>query len=181
MLPRQFWRGKTVAVAQLVRASDCGSEGRGFKSPQPPLEQHSACWSRTGLAGRMRFLGKAESRKRKADTSIATKVRRFPLSAFTPPPTCPPNRRRFALKARRLLNLGASRLLGPKESPRFCGKPLFRRVGLATVTGGWSVDRSAGSFRRKLFSRVPPGRPPNWPLSLGPGKTSVGSRMPSEE
>ena len=27
----------TVAVAQLVRASDCGSEGRGFESPQPPL------------------------------------------------------------------------------------------------------------------------------------------------
>ena len=26
----------TVAVAQLVRASDCGSEGRGFKSRQPP-------------------------------------------------------------------------------------------------------------------------------------------------
>ena len=25
-----------VAVAQLVRASDCGSEGREFKSPQPP-------------------------------------------------------------------------------------------------------------------------------------------------
>ena len=26
-----------MAVAQLVRASDCGSEGRGFESPQPPL------------------------------------------------------------------------------------------------------------------------------------------------
>ena len=26
----------TVGVAQLVRASDCGSEGRGFKSPRPP-------------------------------------------------------------------------------------------------------------------------------------------------
>src|SRR5437763_859906 len=26
-----------VAVAQSVRASDCGSEGWGFKSPQPPL------------------------------------------------------------------------------------------------------------------------------------------------
>ena len=25
-----------VVVAQLVRASDCGSEGRGFESPQPP-------------------------------------------------------------------------------------------------------------------------------------------------
>ena len=25
-----------VAVAQLVRASVCGTEGRGFKSPQPP-------------------------------------------------------------------------------------------------------------------------------------------------
>ncbi len=24
-------------VAQLVRASDCGSEGRGFESPQSPL------------------------------------------------------------------------------------------------------------------------------------------------
>lgn len=26
-----------VAVAQLVRASDCGSEGRGFESPLPPM------------------------------------------------------------------------------------------------------------------------------------------------
>ena len=25
------------AVAQLVRASDCGSEGRGFETLQPPL------------------------------------------------------------------------------------------------------------------------------------------------
>ena len=25
-----------VAVAQLVRALDCGSRGRGFESPQPP-------------------------------------------------------------------------------------------------------------------------------------------------
>ena len=27
---------KTVTVAQLVRASDCGSEGRGFETPQSP-------------------------------------------------------------------------------------------------------------------------------------------------
>lgn len=27
----------TVAVAQLVRASDCGSEGRGFETPQSPI------------------------------------------------------------------------------------------------------------------------------------------------
>ncbi len=26
-----------VVVAQLVRASDCDSEGRGFESPQPPF------------------------------------------------------------------------------------------------------------------------------------------------
>ena len=32
----------TVAVAQLVRASDCGSEGWGFKSPQPPFLLPSA-------------------------------------------------------------------------------------------------------------------------------------------
>ena len=31
------WTWITVAVAQLVRASDCGSECRGFESPQPPL------------------------------------------------------------------------------------------------------------------------------------------------
>jgi hypothetical protein len=29
-------RRMTVVVAQLVRASDCGSEGRGFESHQPP-------------------------------------------------------------------------------------------------------------------------------------------------
>ena len=27
---------KTVTVAQLVRASDCGSEGRGFETHQSP-------------------------------------------------------------------------------------------------------------------------------------------------
>lgn len=28
-----------VVVAQLVRASDCGSEGRGFETPQPPSKK----------------------------------------------------------------------------------------------------------------------------------------------
>ena len=36
-----------VAVAQLVRASDCGSEGRGFKSRQPPKERTEMSLSRT--------------------------------------------------------------------------------------------------------------------------------------
>ena len=31
-----FAARKTVVVAQLVRASDCGSEGRGFEPHQPP-------------------------------------------------------------------------------------------------------------------------------------------------
>ena len=30
-----------VDVAQLVRASDCDSEGRGFESPYPPLKKPS--------------------------------------------------------------------------------------------------------------------------------------------
>ena len=30
----------TVAVAQLVRALDCGSKSRGFESPQPPFLKH---------------------------------------------------------------------------------------------------------------------------------------------
>jgi hypothetical protein len=38
----------TVVVAQLVRASDCGSEGRGFKSHLPPKN--------TGLTIRPVFL-----------------------------------------------------------------------------------------------------------------------------
>ena len=33
----RFARSCVVAVAQLVRAPDCGSGGRGFKSPQPPF------------------------------------------------------------------------------------------------------------------------------------------------
>ena len=31
-----FLRAETVDVAQSVRASDCGSEGRGFESHLPP-------------------------------------------------------------------------------------------------------------------------------------------------
>ena len=30
-----------VAVAQLVRASDCGSEGRGFEPHHPPKASHT--------------------------------------------------------------------------------------------------------------------------------------------
>ncbi len=30
------------AVAQLVRASDCGSEGRGFETHQPPSQIYNA-------------------------------------------------------------------------------------------------------------------------------------------
>ena len=30
------WKSDLVGVAQLVRASDCGSEGRGFESLHPP-------------------------------------------------------------------------------------------------------------------------------------------------
>ena len=36
---------QTVIVAQLVRASDCGSEGRGFEPHQSPLHPGAACWS----------------------------------------------------------------------------------------------------------------------------------------
>lgn len=32
-------RLKMVSVAQLVRASDCGSEGRGFESHRSPLDR----------------------------------------------------------------------------------------------------------------------------------------------
>ncbi len=32
-----FALAKTVVVAQLVRASVCGTEGRGFESHQPPF------------------------------------------------------------------------------------------------------------------------------------------------
>ena len=32
---------QTVAVAQLVRASDCGSEGRGFETHQLPIQTRS--------------------------------------------------------------------------------------------------------------------------------------------
>ncbi len=34
--PSRKENGKMEVVAQLVRASDCGSEGRGFESPQSP-------------------------------------------------------------------------------------------------------------------------------------------------
>lgn len=32
-------KGYMVAVAQSVRASDCGSEGRGFESHRPPKRE----------------------------------------------------------------------------------------------------------------------------------------------
>ena len=36
-----FLHSSTVTIAQLVRASDCGSEGRGFETPQSPLDRRS--------------------------------------------------------------------------------------------------------------------------------------------
>ena len=40
----------TVAVAQLARASDCGSEGRGFKPLQPPWPRPRLTRARSGLS-----------------------------------------------------------------------------------------------------------------------------------
>ena len=39
----------TVAIAQLVRASDCDSEGRGFESPYPPLKNRVETSFRLGF------------------------------------------------------------------------------------------------------------------------------------
>ena len=36
-------RNQMVIVAQLVRASDCGSEGRGFETHHSPLNNESLC------------------------------------------------------------------------------------------------------------------------------------------
>ncbi len=42
-------KGDMVAVAQSVRASDCGSEGRGFESHRPPKrEAPQRCFSLLG-------------------------------------------------------------------------------------------------------------------------------------
>ena len=42
-----------VAVAQLARASACGAEGRGFKSPRPPKKEESPSgrWHRFAKPG----------------------------------------------------------------------------------------------------------------------------------
>src|SRR5512145_196214 len=40
-----------VGVAQLVRAPDCGSGGRGFETPRPPHSSRWSVWGWTGLAG----------------------------------------------------------------------------------------------------------------------------------
>ena len=37
-----FLQSQTVVVAQLVRASDCGSEGRRFEPGHPPQALHTA-------------------------------------------------------------------------------------------------------------------------------------------
>ena len=46
-----------VGVAQLVRAPDCGSEGREFKSPRPPFFD---LFSDLGLTNRSDGAGAAE-------------------------------------------------------------------------------------------------------------------------
>ena len=36
-------------VAQLVRASVCGTEGRGFETPRSPLKIYKPCFSKQGF------------------------------------------------------------------------------------------------------------------------------------
>ena len=47
-----------VAVAQLVRADDCGSSGRGFEPRQPP---HFLCWNTNPLLGASRARPEAQA------------------------------------------------------------------------------------------------------------------------
>jgi hypothetical protein len=45
-----------VVVAQLVRASDCGSEGRGFESHLPPKKEKHRSGAFLFLGGSLRSL-----------------------------------------------------------------------------------------------------------------------------
>lgn len=53
-----------VGVAQLVRVSDCGSDGRGFESRHPPhfLKQDATANQNFGLHNRMQFKELGECR-----------------------------------------------------------------------------------------------------------------------
>jgi hypothetical protein len=44
-----FCRPETVDVVQLVRTSDCGSEGRGFESHLPPKQKRLTAKGGTAL------------------------------------------------------------------------------------------------------------------------------------
>ncbi len=46
-------QNKMVVVAQLVRASECGSEGRGFETHLPPYKEKAA------FSGGFFFIGRA--------------------------------------------------------------------------------------------------------------------------
>ena len=39
LLRKEFSKSQMVDVAQLVRATDCGSVGRGFETHLPPLKE----------------------------------------------------------------------------------------------------------------------------------------------
>ena len=55
-----IFAAEMVVVAQLVRASDCDSEGRGFEPHHPPLSNPESsfriCFYRIGYANQILFL-----------------------------------------------------------------------------------------------------------------------------
>ena len=120
----------TVAVAQLVRASDCGSEGRGFKSRQPP---HFARTIARGLATR-----EASLRER----SVPLRERVLPLhERFLPlRELVLPLRERFLPLRERFLPL---RERGTPNRSRRRGSSLAVAVPFAGRTGRIRTERAA--------------------------------------
>ena len=117
--------GHTVDVAQLVRASDCGSEGRGFEPLLPPEEVSSK-------RGDLFFLRRYGHAGSEASTHAAPDTCPIPRQVSAPPA----DKRAFRPTA-------AARIQRPYAAPRCTSR--FATTGPSSATGTTRTSTSTSA------------------------------------
>ena len=157
-----------VVVAQLVRALDCGSRGRGFKSPQPPLVKTPGNTSILSAAGRL----SCAVLKRDVSTYLTCYGLFWPQS---------PHRRAHKLLSRQFHAIGAANYrraphsrqgsAGIRESPL----PLQPRepATAETTSTPSSFQNAHHPSPNTHFQPKPPLRTTMWFEGADPGRRSI--------
>lgn len=138
--------GHTVDVAQLVRASDCGSEGRGFEPLLPPEEVSSK-------RGDLFFLRRYGHAGSEASTHAAPDTCPIPRQVSAPPAAARGCRQPHSpASARQQPNLPTHAAIDSRAARRFSLLPPDRRASARRQTSLPPHRRSADS---KAVRRAP--------------------------